>query len=87
MSQKFGSKILNSEGKIVELAGKVKLGDQVIWNGRNNESCPDDKRFKIGEQYPVCFIHQTNSGVELSIDRGTEQVTIRAHDDEYSTVQ
>ncbi|WP_196161798.1 hypothetical protein [Reinekea sp. G2M2-21] len=87
MSRKYGSKVLNATGQVVGLHEMLKIGDSVIWNGRKYGSCEHDSEFQPGNTYPVCYIYDSNCDIELSVDAGSAQITIRAHDDEYSIVQ
>lgn len=79
--RKFGSPSFDSEGNIVALHRKLKLGDQVTWLGRKQGSGSNDDHFQIGHAYPVCFIYPSNFDVELQ--SGDPGITTRAGESEY----
>jgi len=84
MNSRCGTLRKNSSGRVVEVIGKVKLGDMVTWQGRTDGFCSDEDSFEIGQIYPVVFIHPSNADVELGAEVEGERVTIRARDTEYS---
>jgi hypothetical protein len=79
--RKFGTLVHDDTGRVVEVSGKVRLGEQVLWLGRKHGSCTHDAKFEINQAYQVYFIYPSNGDVEL---QGPEpHITIRATGDEY----
>lgn len=79
--RKFGSPVFDAEGRIVELHGKVKLGDAVTWLGRKAGSGQYDSEFVVGQKYLVCYIYESNFDVELQ--GAADHITTRAGSTEY----
>jgi hypothetical protein len=79
--RKYGTAIWDTAGNVIELHGKVKIGDKVTWLGRKAGSGKYDSEFVVGQQYPVCYIHESNFDVELQGQAG--HITTRASSTEY----
>lgn len=85
LHRKYGSITVDESGTIVELFGKVKLGDFVTWRGRKIGRSTDDSQFVSNQQYKVCFIYTSNRDIEIEQYIDGKHITIRASESEYST--
>lgn len=84
---KYGAPIYDESGFPVELNGKLKVRDKVLWLGRKVGSCSDDSKFMVNEPYPVTMIHPSNFDVELEQYIDGEHITIRAGESEYQVIE